>query len=192
MTLSENSGGIDMSWEKAAHICAVLQLGLFALSIYLVRRQLRNQVEQLKKQGIQLEQQAKQLRQQTSLARVSNTQALVSLSSPFNLEMARDRTMAELWHRGHQGEDFQDAGESEQYRTMVKWWLIFYENVYFQTESDLLDCQISDAWKVDIKLFIKEHPVERYWKDLREKYYRGFAAFIDPLIEEKRSDHRDE
>src|ERR1043165_5556837 len=38
-----------------------------------------------------------QLRQQARLTRVANTQALVGLSSAFNMQLIQDRQTAELW-----------------------------------------------------------------------------------------------
>ena len=44
--------------------------------------------------------QTRQLRLQTDLARAANIQALVSLSSPFNIDLVRDPQMAKLWVEG--------------------------------------------------------------------------------------------
>lgn len=161
---SEPNPGAKTSLDNFAKLSTILQLLVLIISAGLI---------------------VWQLKQQTSLARVANVQDLVALSSPFNLGLARDRDMAELWHRGHQGENFRDPAEREQYRTMIKWWMIFYENVYFQTQSGLLDKQIAEAWIIDIKRFVREHPVERYWDDLREKYYAGFVEFMDRLVKGK-------
>lgn len=181
-----------MSWEKAAHISAVLQFGLavlqfalFVLSIYFVWIQLRNQTEQLKKQRIQLGQQAEQMRQQTDLARVSNTQALVALASPFNLQLATNKRAARLWIRGQQDWDSLDDVEQEQYDSLLRWWFIFYENIFFQEQSYLLDKSIASGWKEDIANFVAEQAVEKHWSKLNKQYHQEFVKHMDKLIEEK-------
>lgn len=99
-----------------------------------------------------------QLRKQTALARVANTQALVALSSPFNLQMSQQPKMAEIWRKGSQGEVFENGTEDEQYRSMLKWSLVFYQNVFFQTKSKLLDAEISKAWQQDIEGGVRPKP----------------------------------
>jgi hypothetical protein len=71
--------GGHMDWEKAANIATVVEAIVVAVSIIFIW---------------------KQLRQQTKLTRIANTQALVDISSPFNLELIKDPKMAALWVRG--------------------------------------------------------------------------------------------
>lgn len=172
-----------MSWEKGAHITSVvtsiLQLLLFAFSIYLIVRQLQNQNAQLEKQG-------EQMKQQTDLARVANTQALVSLSSPFNLELARDGKLADLWAKDWDGWNCLTPSKQEQYRNMIIWWLVFYENIFFQEKSKLLDQTIFNAWKEDIRSFVIERSVEKVWPSVKAKYHEDFVCFIDASIKEKK------
>lgn len=109
----------NMSWEKAAHMGAVLQVGLFVVSIYLVTRQLKKQ-KQL-------------LQQQVKLTRVANTHGPVALASPFNLELARDENMAELWANG--GKSRLNGVRESFYENMLIWWLVFYENIFVQEHN---------------------------------------------------------
>lgn len=167
-----------MSWEKAAHISAVLQFFLFLFSLVFIWKQLRNQSAQLEKQG-------EQLSQQTELARVANTQALVALSSPFNLELAKSESLAELWAVDAVAWSKLKPNQKEQYANMIIWWLVFYENIFFQEKYNLLDKAISSAWKEDIRSFVMQRAVEKLWPRLRGKYHELFVIHMDELIEEK-------
>jgi len=168
-----------MSWEKAAHVSSVLQFVLFAVSVVFIWKQLKNQSAQVEKQG-------DQLRQQTDHARVANTQALVSLSSPFNLQLAMEEDAAQLWATDAEAWSKLAPPRKEQYENMIIWWLVFYENIFYQEKNGLLDEAISSSWKQDIRSFVMKRAVEKYWPNLREKYHQLFVDHMDTLIEEKR------
>ena len=52
-----------------------------------------------------------QLRENTRLTRAANTQKLIELSSPFNLQLIQNREMAELYIRGAKEYDKMDEIE---------------------------------------------------------------------------------
>ncbi len=170
--------GEPMFWETAAHMSTVFQFLVVAASLYLIWKQLNKQEEQLRKQE-------KQLKQQTDLARFANTQALVALASPFTLEMAKNIEMAELWAiTAEQWENLYD-GKKQQHKSMIIWWLVFYENIFFQAERELLDKDIYVGWKKDIDAFVDEQLVEKHWSSVRTKYHDKFVVYIDELIKKK-------
>src|SRR5687768_3898803 len=70
-----------------------------------------------------------ELRVNNRLVRAANTQALVSLSSPFNLALIQDRKMAEFFARGASHLSQMDEVDRYRYKTLLIWWLIFHENV---------------------------------------------------------------
>ena len=167
------STGVFMSWEKAAHISTALQLFVLIFSVFFIWRQLRSQGEQLKRQ--------------TELARVANTQALVALASPFNLEMSQNPEMAKLWILGPKQWDKLSEVEKEQYDSLLRWWFIFYENVFFQGRNGLLDEAIFQCWKADLDSFIQDHRVEKHWSNLNTKYHGEFAKYLNTGIDKKKS-----
>jgi hypothetical protein len=147
--------GGSMSWEKWAHISTVLQLVLLAISLALVWIQLK---------------------QQTDLARAANTQSLVGLASPFNLEVSQSKDMANLWLNGPAQLDKFSEVEKEQYESLLRWWFIFYENVFFQGKRKLLDEPIYNSWMSDLKTFLEDQRVEMVWARGNEHYHREFVA----------------
>ena len=56
-----------------------------------------------------------QLRENTKLVRAANTQKLVELSAPFNLRLAQDRALTELWRQATQRFDDLDEIDKERY-----------------------------------------------------------------------------
>lgn len=67
-----------------------------------------------------------QLRKQTELARAASSQSMFELSSPFNLELVRDRDFARLWL---QGPDAADAVDMFRHESLITWWLLLHENL---------------------------------------------------------------
>jgi hypothetical protein len=126
-----------------------------------------------------------QLRQQTKLARVANTQAQVALVSPFKLLIAQNKEMAKLWTIGSEDWDALDDEGKQQYKSMLTWWLIFYENIFFQGEKGLLEPDIFAAWKNDLDAFIQARLVEKYWADVSKKYHPGFVEYLNARIHAK-------
>lgn len=153
-----------MSWETLAHMSTVAQFFVVAVSLGFIWYQLR---------------------QQTKLARIANTQALVALVSPFNLEMAQNKEMAELWIIGPEGWEALSKEEQQQYESMLRWWFIFYENIFFQAEQKLLDKSIFAAWQKDLDTFVEEQLVEKHWSGLSKKYHKHFADYLDARVKEK-------
>ncbi|MDX6529754.1 MAG: hypothetical protein QOH41_2044 [Blastocatellia bacterium] len=148
--------------EKAANIATVLQAIIVAVSVLFIWLQLRSQ---------------------TKLAKVANTQALVEISSPFNLELIKNPDMAALWVNGSGDyEKFNDV-RKYQYRSLLIWWLIFHENIFFQKQKRLLDETIYTCWDHDLQCFVKEQHLELRWEDLKSGFQDGFVKHVEELFE---------
>ncbi|MDQ3745823.1 MAG: hypothetical protein M3444_15715 [Acidobacteriota bacterium] len=131
-----------------------------------------------------------QLRQQARLTRVANTQALVGLSSPFNMQLIQDRQTAELWVTGPRDYERMDEVDRYRYRMLLYWWLIFHENVFYQKQNDLLDEHIFASWAYDLEHFVAQQNLQAHWGDLRAGFQPEFARHIDELIEPHKSGRR--
>jgi len=133
----------------------------------------------------------KQLRQQARLTRVANTQALVGLSSPFNMQLIQERRTAELWLRG--AHEYGDLDEVDQYRyqMLLYWWLIFHENVFYQKQNGLLDEHIFASWACDLENFARRQNLRAHWGELRASFQPEFAGHIDKLIGEGEAERRE-
>jgi hypothetical protein len=128
----------------------------------------------------------KQLKQQTKLTRIANTQALVELSSPFNLELIKDSKMAELWIRGSKDYGTFDEVGRYQYKSLLIWWLIFQENVFYQRQEGLLDDKIYASWDYDLKFFVTQQNLTERWCELKNAFQGEFRDYVTALINEGR------
>jgi hypothetical protein len=150
--------------ENAANIATLVEAVVVAVSVVLIWAQLR---------------------QQTKLTRIANTQALVDISSPFNLELIKDRQMAALWVRGSKDyETFDEVGQY-QYKSLLIWWLIFQENIFYQWKENLLDANIYACWDYDLKAFVSQQNLELRWNELKDSFQSEFRDYVTHLIENK-------
>jgi hypothetical protein len=122
-----------------------------------------------------------QLRQQTELAKLANAQALVELSSPFNLELIKDPQMAEYWVLG--AKNYKNYDEVGQYRfkSLLIWWLILHENIFFQWRRGMLDEAVYKPWKYDLELFCHDQ-LGSLWPELKSPFQAEFVKHIDELL----------
>jgi len=114
-----------MALSDLASIAIIVQGILFVVSIFLVWYQLR---------------------ENTKLVRAANTQKLVELSVPFNLRLAQDRALAELWQQATQHFDELDEIDKGRYFQLLTWWLTLHENIYHQWRNKLIDEETFSSW----------------------------------------------
>jgi hypothetical protein len=157
---SPKKGGIGMTlqdWANVATIIGVLSIPLSGYFIWL------------------------QLRQQTLLARAANAQSLVELSSPFNLQLIQDPKMAEYWVHGAERYSSFDQVEQYRYKSLLIWWLILHENIFFQQKNELLDDAVYAAWQRDLESFAQRQLKEQ-WPGLKWVFQPAFAKHVESLM----------
>jgi hypothetical protein len=120
-----------------------------------------------------------QLRKQTALARAASSQSSFELSSPFNLELIRDRDFARLWL---QGPDTADPVDVFRHESLISWWLLLHENIYYQRKRGLLDDEAYLPWEKDLLDFIERTNLRRMWPKIRGFYQGGFAGHIEGAL----------
>jgi hypothetical protein len=161
-------------WLIGSAIATIVQSGVVIVSLIFIWRQ------------IQL--QTKQLNLQTELAKAANTQALVSLSSPFNISLIQDPQMAKLWIEGAEEFESYDKVDKFRYETLLFWWLILHENVYYQKHKGLLDEVIYAAWEYDLRHFIKRQNLQLHWDGLKNLFQQEFIEHVGHVIHELRNE----
>jgi hypothetical protein len=99
-----------MNWEKAASIATVVEAFVVVSIVFIWI----------------------QLRRQTELTKAANNQALVEIWSPFNLQLVQDEELMRLWLKGSQNFKEADALNRRKYQSLLEWYLIFHENIFYQ------------------------------------------------------------
>jgi hypothetical protein len=124
----------------------------------------------------------REIRQNNRLTRASNTQAMVEISGPFYLTMVQDRQLAELFFRSAHEYENLDEIDRRRYRQLLVWWMIFYENIYYQRKQGLLDHHTFKPWWRDFQSFLRDQNVAQHWESLKDLYQEEFAAQVNELI----------
>lgn len=157
-------------WQIASAISTIVQGVVVIVSLIFIWRQ------------IQL--QTKQIRFQTELAKAANTQTLVGLSSPFNIDLIKDPQMAKMWIEG--AKEFENYSEVDRFRfeTLLFWWLILHENVYYQKQKGLLDKEIYAAWEYDLRHFVEKQQLHLHWEGKKNFFQQEFKEHVSQVMHE--------
>jgi hypothetical protein len=155
-------------WQIASAISTIVQAIVVVVSLYFIWRQ--------------VQQQTRQAKQRTELTRAANAQALVGLSSPLNLELIKDPQMARFWIKGAEEYDTYSDVDKYRYRSLLIWWLILHENIFYQRQNDLLDEGIYSSWDSDLKTFIRQQRLHLRWAELKGAFQLEFSNYLEKLI----------
>jgi hypothetical protein len=126
-----------------------------------------------------------ELRTNNRLTRAANNQALVGLSSPFHLTLIQDRGMAALAATGAERYHEMDEVDQYRYRSLLSWWLILYENIYYQWRRKLLDTRSFKPWANELRVFIRQQNLGAHWPPMKGLFQDQFADYLQGLIEEE-------
>jgi hypothetical protein len=90
--------------------------------------------------------------------------------------------MAALWVKGAEEYESFDEVKRYQYESLLIWWLILHENIYYQKNKRLLDKEAYAAWEADLKDFIKNQQLHRWWSKLKGVFQASFSDHVTDLI----------
>jgi hypothetical protein len=129
-----------------------------------------------------------ELRINNKLVRAANTQSLVELSSPHHVSLLQDRQLAELFVHGSQKYKDMDEVDRYRYKALLTWWLIFYENIYYQWRQGLLDDHTYKPWAAELRLFIRRHELQTHWDKMGHLFQDEFAQHVREQAAESEED----
>jgi hypothetical protein len=123
-----------------------------------------------------------EVRMNNRLARAANAQAMVEISSPLYLTQVQNRSLAEFCVRS--ARDFQslDDVDRQRYRSLLVWWLIFHENIYYQHRQGLLDDRAFRPWSRDLQLFVEQQNLVQHWGELKHLFQDEFTDHVTELV----------
>ena len=123
-----------------------------------------------------------QLRENTKLVRTANTQKLVELFTPFNLQLAQDRSLSQLWRQATQHFDELDEIDKDRYFNLLTCWLMLHENIYHQWRKKLIEEDTYDSWTRDLEYFARRQQLGNYWPQMSSYYESSFAEHVTAII----------
>jgi hypothetical protein len=128
----------------------------------------------------------RELRENVKLTRASNNQSLVEISSPFNMQLIQDRQMAELWVSGAKKYTDMDDVDKYRYKSLLIWWLILHENIFYQYAENLLNRDTYMAWNADLDDFVNTQKLWLFWEDMKSNFQVDFSSHVSQITEKYR------
>jgi hypothetical protein len=123
-----------------------------------------------------------QVRENTALVRTANTQKLVELSSPFTMELAKDRELTKLWRKGAEDISALDDIDRERYFGLLTCYLVMQENIYHQWGKHLIDRDTFVSWTRDLEYYVRRQNVGNYWNLLGDFFESSFSEHVSAII----------
>lgn len=127
---------------------------------------------------------AVELRHNTRAVRASAFQQVVNSFAGVSMELARDRTLVELFVRAAKDYPALDVVERTQYSYMLLSYLRRAESLVFQTEIHMLNTEHWSGIRSSIKAVVGTPGTRVCWGEIRSRFNPEFRAFIDELIGE--------
>ena len=123
-----------------------------------------------------------QIRHNTRAVRASAFQQVVDSFAAISFDIARDRSLVDLYLRG--GRDFGALGEAEraQYSLMLLSFLRRAENVLFQSNTRLLNSEHWSGIRNSIKAILEPPGARACWLQIADRLNPDFRAFVASLI----------
>jgi len=123
-----------------------------------------------------------QISNNTRAVRASAFQQVVNSFAAISFDIAKDRSLVDLYLRA--GQDFSTLGHVEraQYSLMLLSFLRRSENVFFQTEIRMLHNEHWSGIRESIKAIMAPPGAQACWGELKNRLNPEFGSFIDGLI----------
>jgi len=148
--------------EDAAHLASIAGVVLGLISLWFVYAELRDQSQVIK---------------------AGNAQALVELTHPSNLALAKDAELSKLWERGTTNYAGLTDDEKPRYRRLWTMYLNVLENAHFQRQMGLIDERFYATWENDLARNRK--PLKEVWPDLKDLVSLEYAQHVDQILAAK-------
>jgi hypothetical protein len=158
-----------MDWQMVTDIATIVSTAIFAVSIVFIWFQLR---------------------QQTKLTKWANAQTMANQVMNFNMELLKDKTLAELWRNGRLKYKNYDEATKERYESLLSWWLVLYETMTYLVKQGLLDQDFLAFWEKDLAGFVEDQLLKEYWEGKRHLYLKEFRVRVDQLITRQQVDNK--
>jgi hypothetical protein len=123
-----------------------------------------------------------QIRHNTVAVRASAFQQVVNSFAAISFDIAKDKTLVELYLRA--GKDYPSLGEVDraQYSLMLLSFLRRAENVLFQSSTHMLHTEHWSGIRESVKAILTPPGARVCWSEIKNRLNPEFRAFVDSLI----------
>lgn len=129
----------------------------------------------------------RELRENRRTARAASMQTLAQASTPFFIEVMKQRDLAELWHKGGETYASLDATDQLRYRSLLMWMLEVFQSVHLQQQEYPLSRTYYQAWLRGIDRDLLEHAsFAPLWKELSSRYSEDFRELVEQRLNQQK------
>jgi hypothetical protein len=123
-----------------------------------------------------------QIRNNTRAVRASAFQQVVGSFAGISLDIAKDKGLVDLYLRASREFNSLSDVERAQFSLMLLSFLRRAENVFFQTEIQLLQAEHWSGIRESIKAIVAPPGAQDCWGTIKNRLNPDFRAYIDTLI----------
>jgi hypothetical protein len=123
-----------------------------------------------------------QIRHNTRAVTASAFQQVVNSFAEISFEIAKDRSLADLYIRGSRDFLSLDEIEQAQFSLMLLSFLRRAENVLFQSTTHVLTGEHWSGIRTSIKAILSPPGARRCWGEIQDRLNPQFRSFVDTLI----------
>jgi hypothetical protein len=123
-----------------------------------------------------------QIRNNTRAVRASAFQQVVGSFAGISLDIAKDKGLVDLYLRASREFNSLSDVERAQFSLMLLSFLRRAENVFFQTEIQLLQAEHWSGIRESIKAIVAPPGAQDCWSTIKNRLNPDFRAYIDTLI----------
>jgi hypothetical protein len=160
--MNGQEGRRGFTLEKGSHLAGIIGVVIGVLSLWFVYAELRHQ---------------------TRVSMAANSQALVELTHPINLELAKDPNLAALFQKGMTNYPGLSADEKARYRRIWIMYLNVLECAYYQHEQGLIEDRFYATWDEDLTR--NRESLSKVWPELKPLVSADFAKHVDSKLQAK-------
>ncbi|MBN1782800.1 hypothetical protein JW948_16810 [bacterium] len=119
-----------------------------------------------------------ELRNNTNQVRSSNIHSLVELMTPIMLRTIENRDLTELCLKGAKSLESLDDVDRERFLNMLIWWLVIYENIYYQWKNGYLRTENFQPWASFFLEILGHYNICKYWEHFESQFNPVFMDYV--------------
>ncbi|GCE09076.1 hypothetical protein [Dictyobacter aurantiacus] len=120
-----------------------------------------------------------QLREAVLLTRTANGQRQTERAGHWQLQVAQDEQLAELWLQGTRTPDALSEVHLWRYQRLFMYVLNIYAETYHQWSEKQFDDADYSTWRIGLDQLILEKGFAYHWSSVKESFDSSFVHYVD-------------
>ncbi|HLG61871.1 MAG TPA: hypothetical protein VKY19_08055 [Ktedonosporobacter sp.] len=123
-----------------------------------------------------------QLREAVRLTRTANSQRQTERAGPWQLQLAQDEHLAELWLQGTKTPEALSEVQLWRYQRLFMYTLNIYAETYHHWSEKQFDDADYSSWRTGLDQFILENGFAYHWSCVKQSFGSSFVQYVDQQL----------